>query len=242
MNNLELLKKNLSTYFSINKKLIQLVKDTRKLAKKGITAEYQIGLKLNINNFNNVKRKLNKLINSNHKCRINKNIFSCKVNDKWEKFGQKDGNYGALYPDQFEGNKVYLINHAVQEQLLLEPSIFSKEMILEFLNNIGNNHQLEEKNQIGGKKKSGKNKARTFVFKSKSGKKTKMKKKNKGENIDKEKSVDKDSICGKYKDKSVRGTKKNWAYKKCMSKSSNIVENCKKLPPQGYNMYKYFCD
>ena len=47
-------------------------------------------------------------------------------------------------------------------------------------------------------------------------------------------------LCKKYKDKSVRNTAKNWAYNKCIKR--NNWEMCKKLPPQGYNMYKYFCD
>ena len=44
--------------------------------------------------------------------------------------------------------------------------------------------------------------------------------------------------CKKFKDKTVRGTPKNWAYKKCIKSCGN----CIKLPPAGYGMYKYFCD
>jgi hypothetical protein len=47
-------------------------------------------------------------------------------------------------------------------------------------------------------------------------------------------------LCKKYKNKSVRTTPKNWAYNKCIKR--NNWEMCKKLPPQGWNMYKYFCD
>ena len=49
-----------------------------------------------------------------------------------------------------------------------------------------------------------------------------------------------EELCKKYKDKSVRDTPKNWAYNKCIKR--NNWEVCKKLPPQGWNMYKYFCD
>jgi len=47
-------------------------------------------------------------------------------------------------------------------------------------------------------------------------------------------------LCKKYKDKSIRNTPKNWAYNKCIKR--NNWEACKTLPPQGWNMHKYFCD
>ena len=46
-------------------------------------------------------------------------------------------------------------------------------------------------------------------------------------------------LCGKYKDKSVRGTPKNWAYNRCRRTRR---KTCKTLPPQGWNMYRYFCE
>ena len=45
MINFNVLKNNIARYFSINKKNISLVKDNRESAKKGFTAQYQIGLK-----------------------------------------------------------------------------------------------------------------------------------------------------------------------------------------------------
>ena len=48
------------------------------------------------------------------------------------------------------------------------------------------------------------------------------------------------ALCNKYKNKAVRNTPKNWAYNKCIKR--NNWEGCKTLPPQGWNMYKYFCD
>ncbi len=49
-----------------------------------------------------------------------------------------------------------------------------------------------------------------------------------------------EELCNKYKNKSVRNTPKNWAYNKCIK--HNNWEVCKSLPPQGWNMYRYFCD
>ena len=50
----------------------------------------------------------------------------------------------------------------------------------------------------------------------------------------------KTELCSKkYKDKSIRGTPKNWAYNRCLK---NDWERCKKLPPSGSNMYREFCD
>jgi len=47
-------------------------------------------------------------------------------------------------------------------------------------------------------------------------------------------------LCSKkYKDKSVRGTPVNWAYKRCIKDG---WEKCKNLPPAGYGMYRYFCE
>ena len=50
----------------------------------------------------------------------------------------------------------------------------------------------------------------------------------------------KKELCShKYKDKAIRGTPKNWAYKRCMKQG---WERCKNLPPAGYNMHRDFCD
>ena len=49
-----------------------------------------------------------------------------------------------------------------------------------------------------------------------------------------------EELCKKYKNKSVRNTPKNWAYNKCIKRHN--WEKCKKLPPQGWNMYRYFCE
>ncbi len=46
-------------------------------------------------------------------------------------------------------------------------------------------------------------------------------------------------LCKKYKDRSVRGTPKNWAYNRCI-KAVNWTA-CKKLPPSGYSMGRDFC-
>ena len=46
------------------------------------------------------------------------------------------------------------------------------------------------------------------------------------------------TTCNKYKDKIVRGTPKNWAYKKCIKSGGK----CNTLPPAGYGMYRYFCE
>jgi hypothetical protein len=44
--------------------------------------------------------------------------------------------------------------------------------------------------------------------------------------------------CKKYFNKTVRGTPKNWAYRKCLKNP----ERCQTLPPAGYGMYRYFCE
>jgi hypothetical protein len=45
----------------------------------------------------------------------------------------------------------------------------------------------------------------------------------------------------KYENKTVRGTPKNWAYKKCLQRKD--WDRCKSLPPSGWNnMYRYFCE
>lgn len=50
----------------------------------------------------------------------------------------------------------------------------------------------------------------------------------------------KTDLCSKkYKDKSIRGTPKNWAYNRCVK---NSWDRCSKLPPAGYGMYRYFCE
>ena len=50
----------------------------------------------------------------------------------------------------------------------------------------------------------------------------------------------KTELCSKkYKDKSIRGTPKNWAYNRCVK---NSWERCNKLPPAGMGMYRYFCE
>ena len=49
-------------------------------------------------------------------------------------------------------------------------------------------------------------------------------------------------ICSKYKDKAIRGTSTNWAYKKCMKQPENRMESCKTLPPSGWGMQRYFCE
>jgi len=50
----------------------------------------------------------------------------------------------------------------------------------------------------------------------------------------------KTELCSKkYKDKSIRGTPKNWAYNRCVK---NSWERCKTLPPAGYGMHRYFCE
>ena len=52
----------------------------------------------------------------------------------------------------------------------------------------------------------------------------------------------KSKICSKYKDKAIRGTSTNWAYKKCMKQPENRMESCKTLPPSGWGMQRYFCE
>lgn len=50
-----------------------------------------------------------------------------------------------------------------------------------------------------------------------------------------------EELCKKkYMGKAIRDTPKNWAYNKCIKR--NNWERCKKLPPNGWNMYKWFCD
>ena len=49
-----------------------------------------------------------------------------------------------------------------------------------------------------------------------------------------------EELCKKYKGKSVRKTPKNWAYNTCVKRK--YWQNCKKLPPQGWNMHRYFCE
>ena len=75
------------------------------------------------------------------------------------------------------------------------------------------------------------------MFKSLS-KKNKSKQNNKTKKSSNSNSV-KELCSKKYKDKSVRGTPVNWAYKRCIK---NGWEKCKNLPPAGYGMYRYFCE
>ena len=157
MDSFDVLKNNIASYFSVNKKNISLVKDTRDSAKKGLTAQYQIGLKLDNESFKKVKGKLNRLITTNNKCTKKGGKITCKVINKWKTFGMKDGNYGALYPEKFVGDKVYVVNHAVQEQLMLEPEIMTKEIVLGFLNSIGDKKK-EKKEKKNSSKTSVKSK------------------------------------------------------------------------------------
>jgi hypothetical protein len=75
------------------------------------------------------------------------------------------------------------------------------------------------------------------MFKSLS-KKNKTKKNNKTKKSSNSNSV-KELCSKKYKDKSVRGTPVNWAYKRCIKDG---WEKCKNLPPAGYGMYRYFSE
>lgn len=202
--------KNLSKFFSMNMNSFLLVEDSR----LGNHARYQIGIIIkNQKEFNNVNEKLSNFLKTKHNCKKTKDVFFCKVNSDWKRFGQKEGTYRTLYPSNFEGNKVYVINHGVQERLMLEPSILTKNLLNSYVNELGKKY---------GTKK-------TILKKS-------MKKNNKSNNNSKSK------ICGKYKDKAIRGTPLNWAYKKCMRHPSDRMETCKTLPPNGYGMYRYFCE
>ena len=69
-------------------------------------------------------------------------------------------------------------------------------------------------------------------------KQNKSKKNNKTKKSSNSNSV-KELCSKKYKDKSVRGTPLNWAYKRCIKHG---WEKCKNLPPAGYGMYRYFCE
>ena len=153
MNSFDVLKNNIASYLSVNKKNISLVKDTRDSAKKGFTAQYQIGLKLDNDSFKKVKGKLNRLITKNNKCTKKGGKITCKVLNSWKTFGMRDGYYGALYPSQFVGNKVYVVNHAVQEQLMLEPEIMTKEIVLGILNRMGDKNKSKSKSKRKSKRK-----------------------------------------------------------------------------------------
>lgn len=207
------LKKNLAKYFSMNMNSFLLVEDDR----LGNHAKYQIGIKIkNQKEFNKVNDKLSNFLKTKHNCKKTNDGFFCKVNDDWKRFGQQEGTYRTLYPSNFEGNKVYVINHGVQERLMLEPSILTKNLLNSYVNELGRKY---------GTKK-------TILKKS-------MKKNNNKSNNSK---TTKSKICNKYKDKAIRGTPVNWAYKKCMRQPIDRINTCKTLPPNGYGMYRYFCE
>ena len=129
--NADILINNLSNYFSLNKKYITFIEDTRNTAKIGVTSKYQIGLTITSETvYNRINKILQDFLKKKHNCKKTKKTSSyCKVNTDWKLFGQKEGNTGTLYPEKYEGSKLYVINHAIQERLLLEPSIFTKELL-----------------------------------------------------------------------------------------------------------------
>ena len=242
--------KNISNFFSLNVNKLSLIEDTR----KGNHSKYQIGIKLNSKEeYNKILNKLSFLLNkTNNSCKKTKkkNVMVCSsVNNKWEKFGQKPGTYGILYPESYSVNeKVYKLNHGIQERLLLEPSIFTKDIQIEFINNLKSQKGgklylsdfLKSANERKKKEKNKEKKIEKLCKKKACGMKTDLNK------ITKKKCKvycnTKDSICNKYKDQSIRGTPKNWAYNKCMKQPKSRVNNCKRLPPKGWNMYRYFCE
>lgn len=212
---------NISKYLGLDKKKISFIEDTRENAKNGFTAKYQIGLNISsLKVYNKVNKKLQDFLKKKHNCKKTKKTSSyCKINSDWKIFGQQEGNTGTLYPEQYEGKKIYTMNHAIQERLLLEPSIFTKKLVLNFINN------LSVKKLKGGKLTL---------------KKMLKQKKQKKKSVSKPDSkVNKSKICNKYKDKSIRGTPKNWAYKRCMKQPSSKVMNCKNLPPPNSLIYKW---
>ena len=80
------------------------------------------------------------------------------------------------------------------------------------------------------------------IFKTRKNKKVSSSKSKKSSNTLTKKSYgmsNKDLCSKKYKDKSVRGTPKNWAYNRCLK---HTFERCKTLPPAGWNMYRSFCE
>lgn len=206
------LRKNLGKYFSINMDSFKFVEDTRYKFKPGMgTAKYQIGIDIKSQRqFNRVANKLQQFMKKKHYCKKRSDGLKCKVNNDWEKFGQKEGVYNILYPQEFVGPDVYVINHGVQERLLLEPSIMTKNVLNPLVNQIGKQYGV---------------------------KLSKKKKNNNKNNV-----VSRTKICSKYKNKSVRKTPTNWAYKKCMKQPIENIDTCKTLPPSGWNMYRYFCE
>ena len=224
------LKKNLSKYFSMNINLFLLVKDKR----LGNHAKYQIGIKIkNQKEFDNVNDKLSNFLKKEHKCKKtkkNNNALFCNANNDWKIFGQQEGIYRTLYPSKFEGNKIYLINHGVQERLILNPKILTKDLINSYINELGRKY-TSKKNSM---KKSNNTHTTKSMKKSNNTHSTKSMKKNNN--------IHKSIICSKYKDKELRGTPVNWAYKRCMRQPTNMIDKCKTLPPSGWGMYRNFCD
>lgn len=235
--------KNVSVFLSLNANKLSLIEDTR----KGNHSKSQIGIKINSKEeYDKILNKLSKLLNNTCKKTKKRNTMVCSsINNKWKKFGQKPGTYGFLYPETYNINeKVYKLNHGIQERLLLEPSIFTKDIQIDFINNLKSqkdgkiylNNFEKATNEIKKKEKNIENlcKIKVCVTKPKLNKITKKKCKIYCNT--------KASVCNKYKDQSIRGTPKNWAYDKCMKQPKRRLIYCKSLPPKGWNMYRYFCD
>lgn len=165
------LKKNLANFFKMNMNSFLLVEDTRFKASRG-TAKYQIGIQINNQKeFNKVFKKLENLMKKKHFCRKGKDGMNCKVNNDWKEFGQREGVYNILYPQKFKGSNVYVINHGVQERLMLEPSIMKKNLLHPMINDMGRKYGVK----LTKKKANNKKLSKTQIcnkYKDKSVKKT----------------------------------------------------------------------
>ena len=218
------LKENLSKLFKIKQNEITLVYDNRPNAKKGLTPSYQLGLNINNkDNYDKIQKILMKFMETFPECsKVNSNTLKCPIrkNSFWHIYGDYYGpaNFTLMYPEKFEGSKIYTINHGVGERLIISPVIFKKKHVVKTINKLGKSQKKTKKR--GGRKKTRKTKG-------------------KSKKIEKTKEKSKKELCSKYKDKIVRKTPKNWAYNKCLKSD---WEKCKTLPPSGWGMYRYFCD
>jgi hypothetical protein len=218
------LKINLGNFLKLDSTKISLEKDNREGAKSGRTSNYQIGLKIDSSKkYSKIQKILMKFMKQNPNCnKLNSNTLKCPIpkNSMWSVYGNYHGpaNFSLLYPEKFESNKTYYISHGIAERLIMSPYILRKPELIKMINNMGS------KNKHGGKSK-------------KTRRQRKKKSVSKKNNMISDDSTNK--LCGKYKDKSVRGTPKNWAYNRCKRTKR---KTCKTLPPQGWNMYRYFCE
>lgn len=146
---------NIGKMLNINSNKISFVKDNRESAKSGFTSKYQIGILISDKKqFNDIQKKLVDFMLSYNDCtKKDNNTLVCnfKKNSEWLTYGFKNGNYTALYPNNFEKKQTYLISHSFTERLIHSPIILRKKQVLTILNQIGNINSVSKTMKVGGR-------------------------------------------------------------------------------------------